>query len=257
MPDQGSSFIPKTAGSPVRRTRASRRIYLLSYISYVAFFSVLFAVIGTYVYASFINSSLNNIKEQLAAERSRFSTAEIDSIKSLDHRLSTAERLLNELSAPSRVFGDIEKVVASNIAFSGMSYSVKPNRQFEITLTGYADEFNEILRQRDLLSGSSLLNQAEIAEYDYSVAGSGDTTSVSGDATLTFVFSDVRDLSLIPYQTEPVEEEVVVESITSGSEDGEEDILGIPEEDSEPIESDEVDIIDEDAGTSTANDLGS
>ncbi len=206
MPNDNSSFIPKSGIKTVKRSQGNKQIYLLAYISYIFFFSTLFAVIGVYIYGATVDRSLARLKEQMVAERQKFAVAEIENIKQLNQRLATAERLLNESTAPSRIFPDIESVVSSDIKFSGLSYEQLPNRQFVLELNGEAEEFNDIVAQQQLIRGSGLLADAEVVEYDYSVSGE-EGTSNSGDAVLTFVFADTRDLSTIAY--EPVVEEVV------------------------------------------------
>lgn len=223
MSPEGTSFIPKSGVKTVQKSRGTRRIYVLAYISYIVFFTTLFAVIGVYVYGATVSRSLTSLREQMVSEQQRFSLEEIDTIKDMHERLTKAKSLLDESSAPSRIFEDIEKIVASNIYFSGMRYEVLPNRQFQIDLIGRAGNFNEIISQRDLLGNSSLLKEATVIDYDYSV-GEGDTGSILGLATLSFVFSDTRDLSSIAYvpavtsvpATETAAENVVlVETATS------------------------------------------
>lgn len=183
----------------MQRTRSTRRIYVLAYISYVVFFSTLFAVIGVYIYGATVSRSLSSLQAQLVTERQRFSVTDIDNIQQLSQRLATAKRLLGESTAPSRLFTDIESIVASNIYFSGMSYEQLPNRQFKIELTGRANNFSDIIGQRNLLGNSSLLQDATVVDYDYSVGGDNASSAAVGPAVLTFVFSDTRDLSAIAY----------------------------------------------------------
>lgn len=209
MPNENSSFIPKSGIKTVKRSQTSKQIYLLAYISYIVFFSTLFAVIGVYIYGVTVDRSLARLKEQMVAEQQRFAVAEIENIKQLDKRLSTAERLVNESTAPSRLFPDIESIVSANIKFSGLSYEQLPNRQFVLELEGNADEFNDIIAQQQLIKGSTLLSNAEVVEYDYSVSGERGSSN-SGKAVLTFVFADTRDLSTIAYVPP-----VVIESVAS------------------------------------------
>lgn len=206
MPDQNSSFIPKSGVKTVKRSQGTKQIYLLAYISYIVFFSTLFAVIGVYIYGATIDRSLENTKAQMVAERQRFAVSDIENIKQLDQRLSTAQRLLSESTAPSRIFPDIESIVASNIRFSGMKYELLVNNQFKIELSGEAEEFNEIVSQKLLLKNSPLLAEAEVVEYDYSVSGEEGSAN-RGDAVLSFVFSDTRDISSIAYVPPAVVEE--------------------------------------------------
>jgi len=199
MAPEGTSFIPKSGVKTVQRTKGTRRIYVLAYISYIVFFSTLFSVIGVYVYGAIVSRDLSSVRDQLVAERQRFSLDDIESIKQLHQRLSTAEELLNNSSAPSRIFSDVEAIVASNIYFSGMHYQHLPNNQFQIDLTGRAENFTEIIGQRSLLGNSSLLQEAEVVEYDYSVGEGEGASNLLGLATLSFVFSDTRDISSIAY----------------------------------------------------------
>lgn len=238
MSPEGTSFIPKSGVKTVQKTRGTRRIYVLAYISYIVFFSTLFAVIGVYVYGATVSRSLTSLREQMVNEQQRFSLEEIDSIKNLHERLSKAQELLNESSAPSRIFEDVERIVASNIYFSGMRYELMANRQFQIELIGRADNFNEIISQRDLLGNSTLLQEATVVDYDYSV-GEGEASSVLGLATLSFVFSDTRDVSSIAYLPEAVAEPVTPAATTT-----ENVVLVETATSSSPVE--------EDAGSNTA-----
>lgn len=198
MADQGTaSFIPKSGVKTVQRPRSTKRIYLLAYISYIVFFSTLFTVAGTYVYGAIVDRSFEDLKQQLVAERQRFQVADIERVKLLDKRLSTAKTLLDQSVAPSRIFPDIESIVAANIRFTGLSYEQLPNRQFKIELSGRADDFNQIIGQQQLIKNSSILKDATVASYDYSVGE--DAAASSGGVTLSFVFSDTRDLSTIAY----------------------------------------------------------
>lgn len=234
MPNENSSFIPKSGIKTVKRSQGNKQIYLLAYISYIFFFSTLFAVIGVFIYGATVDRSLDRLKEQMVAERQKFAVAEIENIKQLNQRLSTAERLLNESTAPSRIFPDIESIVSSNIKFSGLSYEQLPNRQFILELNGEAGKFNDIIAQKQLLQGSGLLSDAKVVEYDYSVSGDSGSSN-SGKAVLTFVFADTRDLSAIAYVpptevivTATTSENMVVDgSVTASSAEGEVETEGV------------------------------
>lgn len=253
MSPEGSSFIPKSGVKAVQRNRSTRRIYVLAYISYIVFFSTLFAVIGVYIYGVTVDRSLTSLREQLVTERQRFSVEDIESVRQLDNRLSTAKQLLDQSSAPSRIFSDIESIVASNIYFSGMTYERLPNNRFQIQLTGRANSFTDIIGQREFLGNSALLREATVVDYDYSVGGESGETSALGAATLTFIFSDTRDLSAIAYtpdvgsfnesQSQQPEATTTTESATST------EASAATTDDSQPVEvTDEVD-----TSTSTVN----
>lgn len=241
MAPEGTSFIPKSGVKTVQRTQGTRRIYVLAYISYIVFFSTLFSVIGVYVYGAVVSRDLTSLREQMVSERQRFSLGDIESIEQLHQRLVKAEELLNKSSAPSRIFNDIESIVASNIYFSGMHYQHLPNDQFQIDLTGRADNFTEIISQRNLLGNSSLLQEAKVVEYDYSVGEGENENNLLGLATLSFVFSDTRDISSIAYLPEQdasvttgqentsVENVVIIDSATSTTDTTEPAVVDVVE----------------------------
>lgn len=215
MSDQGTSFIPKSGVKTVQRVHGTRRIYLLAYISYIVFFTTLFALIGVYVYGAIVSRSLSSLKEQMVNEQKRFAVTDIESMRQLDKRISFAEELLNKSTAPSRIFADVENIVASDIYFSEMSYELLANNQFQLELTGQAQNFNQILSQERLLENSSILKDAEVVSYDYSV-GEGKDNNLLGRATVTFIFSNTRDSSIIPYV--PALDTVLTESGSGSTE---------------------------------------
>lgn len=212
MPEQGASFIPKSGVKKVQRNRGTRRIYLLAYICYIVFFSTLFVVVGVYLYAATVNRSLSTLKEQLSVEQQRFSVSDIEQVRLFDKRMREATRLLEESSAPSRIFSDVESIVASNIYFSSMTYEQLPGRRFQIELVGRATNFNQLINQKELIGNSEILQDATITAYDY---GLGDEGNLTGAASLAFTFADTRDLSIISYQPNITESTVIISDSTS------------------------------------------
>lgn len=201
MAEQTSSFIPKNSKRVERKVRTTKRIYLLSYISYVVFFGTLLLVVGVYLYDAQVQSELEAVKAQVQQERQRFAPSDVISeLKMLDRQLSLSAELLANSAAPSQVLSEIESITASNIQFTGLLYEYLPNRQFQITLTGLADDFNQILYQAELMNRSSLLADGQMVGYDYSLGGNEGEGLQTSRTTLTFVFVDTSATSEIPYQ---------------------------------------------------------
>lgn len=207
MADSTASFIPKNSNRSEKKLRTTKRIYILSYISYIVFFGTLLATVGTYLYAAQVGATLNDVKSQLQQERNRFAPTDVvEEVKLLDRQLLLAKQLVEESYAPSKIFNDIESITASNIQLTGLKYEYLPNQQFSITLQGQADEFNKILYQQELMSGSALLSGGRMVGYDYSLGETGESDAgfiPAGQATMTFVFSDTNSLASIPYEIEP------------------------------------------------------
>jgi len=208
MVDSNASFIPKNSNRVKRRVSGTRRIYLLSYFSYVIFFGTLLTVLGTYFYAIQVTAQLEDVKSKLQASSKQFAANDLTAVLSVEKKLVAANQLLDDTLAPSRLFRDIELVVAQNIRFTELEYEYFPNKTFKIALTGLASDFNELIYQRDLMNSSLLLQNAEVVSYDYAIDSSNDgfssTVSSSSNAyssaVLSFVFEDVLDGQTISYQ---------------------------------------------------------
>lgn len=207
MVDSNASFIPKNTQRIQKRVRTTYRIYLLSYLSYVFFFGTLIAVIGVYFYAIQVQNNLESVKADLESARLAFSAEDIEGVRSMEKRLLVANQLLNQMAAPSRIFTELEKIVADNVKFIRFSYEALPNQQAKITLTGKADHFNQILYQRDLMNSSLLFADAPSITFDYAGSALGGETAeteatpeITDDVMLTFVVNNDISTSIIPYQ---------------------------------------------------------
>ncbi len=249
MADSNASFIPKNTQRIQKRVRTTYRIYLLSYLSYVFFFGTLIAVIGTYLYAVQVNNGLKAIKTDFDTARQVFSESDIEGVRQLEKRLLTADQLLSQSAAPSRVFEEVEKIVAENIQFIRFSYEALPNQKAMLSLTGKAEDFNQILYQRDLMNGSLLFEAAPDLQFDYAAAppeeeedGTPIEAPVGGETTLTFIVSNEISTSLIPYQPQAVDSANLVTEVRSVEVDSSQEAIESAPSDVDGVEVNEASI---------------
>lgn len=224
-----TSFIPKNANK-VRKPRTSKRIYIFSYISYVFFFGTLLAVLGVYVYSAQVKNELEAQKQQLASERSAFSEGDIAAVRDLEKRMTLAEQLLEESTAPSRIFNSIETVIADTIHLIDFKYERLANNDFILTFSAAADTFDAGIFQRELIRAVPVLAAAEISEYTYGESttdesGTSDDLSALGvSERMVITFESAASSALIPYEpataTEEFEEELVAATTTVDTETG-------------------------------------
>lgn len=224
--NSATSFIPKNSNRPKKKVRSTKRIYLLSYISYVLFFASLLSTLGVLFYSVQVDHALDDAKTRLQSEQDSFRTEDIARIRNLEKKLIVADRLLNQLTAPSRIFQELEKVVADNIEFTSFIYTLEANNRSTISLSGRADDFNQVLYQRDQFNRSQVLNAAQLVSYDF-VAGPGEDDDqgpltqekiitsllLAEEDTLVFTFETSLNSSLIAY--DPALSPLVVESVTA------------------------------------------
>lgn len=253
MVDSPASFIPKnSSNTPKRRVRPARRIYVLSYVSYILFFGSLLAALGLFFYSAQISKTLEATAAELSAAQTRFSLSDFARIQAFDDKLKTADRLLEGLAAPSRLFAELESVVAANVYFSGFKYEAYADDTYALDLTGKATDLNQILYQSDLLNKSQILESAVVGAFDYAPLETADSNgrpqaanetiaalAAGEDPVITFhlVMSDA--LANIPYVPAQLQEEnntettvVSVRPENTGDNNTDEDITSVTGENS-------------------------
>ena len=225
-----SSFIPKnTTRAPKRVNVTRRRVYVLSYISYVVFFGTLLATIGIMFYSIQITKALEASRVQLEDQRVRFTETNLDGVRGLEKKLKAARQTLNDLHSPSKIFTEIEATIADNIRLVSFTYEYFPNRQFLLSLAGETQGFGEIINQDQVFSESKLLGAGEVITFDYAPAESEeegeDIPVLSSDALIQFTYEGIYPSSIIPFDpTGALETENQVTGIRTGG-DSEETVV--------------------------------
>ncbi|MEX0917639.1 MAG: hypothetical protein WDZ93_00620 [Candidatus Paceibacterota bacterium] len=204
MPESsGTSFIPKNSNR-VRKPRTNKRIYIFSYITYVLFFGTLLTLLGSYVYSVQVGKNLERQKQELATKSETFSDVEIAYVRDLEKRLLVAERLVNESSAPSRLFDALEAVIADTVAVVEFTYEREANSNFVLTFSGAMNEFDSAAFQRDLFAAAPALANATVSEYTY---GTPPQSEVEGQVAgsgrrLVVTFESTGSTALFPFEPE-------------------------------------------------------
>lgn len=210
-PSGNASFIPKNPGANKNRTRVTKRIYVLSYVSNVGFFSVLLVVIALYVYGSLVEKQLDEQKQALLEQQNRFSQEQLMEVRDLEKKMLMASDLLDRSMAPSQLFTALESVVSDQVAFTGAKVMTAQNDRVTYEFSGVARNFNDLIYQRDVLNNSQVLANSELLTYDYSLPDgseeSGQTNFAGNDPNIVFTFTRTMPGSEIAYvaNTMPVE----------------------------------------------------
>lgn len=217
MPESsGTSFIPKNSNR-VRKPRTNKRIYIFSYITYVLFFGTLLTMLGAYLYSVQVEKNLEGQKQQLASKHETFSDAEIAYVQDLEKRLLVAERLVNESSAPSRLFDALESVIADTVAVVEFTYEREANNNFVLTFAGAMNEFDSAAFQRDLFAAAPALANANVTEYTYATPSpsDGEAQGAAGGRRLVVTFQSAGSTALFPFEPDVPELSVETEATTT------------------------------------------
>jgi hypothetical protein len=203
MNPQGTSFIPNRPTQGNLKNRGVRKVYILTYISYVVFFGTLLAVGGVFAYKFTLNAQLTRQQQLLADERSRFKQADIESVKELERRINTSKERMDKHLSVLSVFESFEKAAVQSLRFASLTYARKTDEGPEVTITGDSDTFNSVLFQRDVLLANPVLANATVSGVVLGTVSPEDEEGKSKKSdekkTISFSIKDKIDTSLIPY----------------------------------------------------------
>lgn len=198
---QGTSFIPQRPTKGKTNTRRVRKIYVLTYISYVLFFGAVLAAAGTFFYNVLIESQLQSAQQTLTAEREKFSQSDIESVRELDKKIKMAgERLNNHISVVS-IFEAIEASAVQSLRFIEFSYERLNDEAPVVVLKGTTGSFDSVIFQRDVLKANPVLADGYIEEVDLETIDTAEGENAAPDLqqVITFELSNQIDPSLIGY----------------------------------------------------------
>ena len=218
MNPQGTSFIPQRPAQGVVKKRGVRKIYILTYVSYVLFFGSALAAVGTFFYDSILDKQLQTQKANLVAEKDRFSQADIDSVLDLNEKISTAERRMDLHLSVLAIFEALETSVSQSLQLDSFSY--KRDGAPLVEVSGTAKVFNSLMFQRDILASNPILSGGSFAEV--SLASTPPVDEATGEVIVDKVETEIAfglakkvEPSLIAYRPRYTQDVRFTENVTS------------------------------------------
>lgn len=199
MNSESTSFIPQRPVQGKVKKRGVRKVYVLTYISYVVFFGTLLAAAGIFFLTTATDRELKNQIDALAVERDSFSEGDIQSILELDKRINIAKDKMNQHVSLLSVFEAIEKSTLKSLQFVGFSYHRLNMFAPSITLTGTANTFDSVLFQREVLKANPILAGGTFTDTLLQTVKEAEDKSGSGQQIISFVFTNNVSPSLIQY----------------------------------------------------------
>lgn len=217
MNPQSTSFIPHRPTQGNIQNRGVRKVYILTYVSYVVFFGTLLAVGGVLAYKFTLGTQLARQQQLLAEQRNKFKEGDIETVKTLERRINTSKERMDKHASVLAVLEAFEKNAVESLHFSNIMYKRASDASAKVTVTGTADAFNGILFQRDVLLSNPVLAKATVSGVELATGSSvnEDGTAKKGETkkTITFSISENLDVPMIKYaphvtdavtQTEPI-----------------------------------------------------
>lgn len=169
MESSGSSFIPTRPTRGKVAAKSFRKVYVLSYVSYLVFFTTLLAAGGIYLYILSLKSELSSLQQDLVAQKNLFSQSDLDRVRNLDYRIDTANDLVNGHASLLTVFNALDSVIADPVQFLSFNYDrVEDTQRPHISLTAVAEEFDEVIFQDQIMRNNAITSRFNVANVNLS-----------------------------------------------------------------------------------------
>lgn len=204
---ESTSFIPQRPTKGKVGARRVRKLYVLTYISYILFFGAILSAGVVFFFNYTMQAQLEDQKQQLAAERDRFNRAEIESVRELEKRMSIAQtRMANHISLLT-VFRALEESTVQAMRFTDFSYKRHNDQAPVVTLTATTGRFDGALFQREVLSQNPILSEGKITEISLAAVDANQSDEIENiQQVITFVLESEIDPSLVQYSPQPQSE---------------------------------------------------
>ncbi len=216
------SFIPKR--NPVKRSRksASRKVYAVTFVSYILIFATLLASAGVFMYNRFIDKQLETSVTVLNNEINNFDENEMQEVRNFDLRLKqVSDRVSKNISIAS-LFDSLEKAVVGKVQFLTLNIDRVGDVGLELEASVMTDSFDSSLFQRDIFEkNSDIFSSVSVNSVELSEQNNSDNTENQGDA-VTFKAELTTDLESVLYSPSDnisdLQDDIIEEDISSETE---------------------------------------
>jgi len=196
---QGTSFIPKSPVKGTVKPRGVRKVYILTYVTYVLFFGTLISAAGLFVYGLTIEQQLVSEKNRLADERKSFKEADLERVRDLEVRMNTAFSVLDRQVSVHSIFEALERSTVKPIQIEGLEYVKDIDNSLNVTLRAVTEIFNSALFQREIFASDSVLAGASFSEVSFSSTESETDLPLESSEELRFTLDKKFNAADIPY----------------------------------------------------------
>lgn len=152
-PNFQTSFIPK---KPLAEERVPvvASTSLFSFLATLIFFGALASAAGMYFYEASLKKSISAASVSLAASRNSFEPTLISQLKTLDRRLTDANKLLANHVAVSPIFEVLSETTLKSIQFTKFSFTnpTSVTAPISVRMSGKARDYSSIALESDQLA---------------------------------------------------------------------------------------------------------
>lgn len=168
-----TSFIPKkNVGTPsVRPKKSYKSFSLLSFVGVVVFLVAIIVSGGLFGYQYTLIQSIDQKGNALAEARRSIDDNYINSLKSIDERLITANQLLDKHVVLSSFFEFLEKFTLKSVQFTSLKYEIDEDGQMSVEIGGKSLSYNSLVLQSNILENNNILENSELSDVKLDDSG--------------------------------------------------------------------------------------
>jgi hypothetical protein len=225
MNPQGTSFIPQRPIASQSTKKVVRKVYVLTYLSYILFFGTVLSAVGIFAYGKVIDSQLATQKERLVQAEKQFDASQISEVRALDNKIKIAQQRMDLHLSVLLFFEALEQNVSQKLFLKTFSFLRENDAAPVIELTGEADVLNSLVFQREVLKSNPLLAGSEFSEVVLASApleGSEGDIQKNQAVTISFWLKKTVAIDLLQYKPRLVFDENALSESTLGTEGTEE-----------------------------------
>lgn len=171
--DFQTSFIPK---KPLAEERApapaTQKRGLLSLIASIIFFATIAAAGGVYLYRTSLASQVADLSTSLDRARSAFEPSLVETLQTLDKRLTASKEVLANHVTISPIFASLEELTLKSVRFTKFTYAIpEDTKLLTVTMTGSARSYTSIALQSDMFGRNKYFQDVVFSNLQLDSAG--------------------------------------------------------------------------------------
>jgi hypothetical protein len=151
----GSPGAPSAIPQMVQRRRT---FHVFGFIATSLLFLSLACSAGVFFYKQELEKQLVAAKEELGGKSTSENEKKITELEAFYHKLQTAELLIQNHRAPSKLFSELEKITKKSVQLTSLSYAYDPGFDIELEMTASTDELMSVLLQKKKLLEESMFS---------------------------------------------------------------------------------------------------
>ncbi|MCA9365652.1 hypothetical protein KC723_02055 [Candidatus Kaiserbacteria bacterium] len=176
--ESNASFIPKRNPGKNLKRAVTRRVYLLTFLSYVALFLAIILAAALFGYKYYLNNQLTERVQQLKIETDSFDGAKMEAVVDRHRRIKMVEAILEKNVSLSNLLEVIDDHTAVTIQYEDVTIERKDVDTVALNAKIVTDNLDSAIFQRGVYNDDiEEIAGVQITDITFEVGGSANSNS--------------------------------------------------------------------------------